>query len=57
MGVMNRPLQKGDWIKCSGEADVRECLAELSKAGYGATVTSGNYICITSVPEKMENEQ
>lgn len=45
-------LKKGDWIKCHDSEDLKETLNDLGDEGYGATVTSGNYIRITSVPKQ-----
>lgn len=51
---MKNELKKGDWIKCHDDAEVRQYLAELSKEGYGATRSSGNYILITREPEESK---
>ena len=50
---MNRSsLRKGDWIKCSDDEEIRELLSDLSKEGYGAVRSPGNYILITAEPKE-----
>lgn len=50
-------LKKGDWIKCHDSEDLKAILKDLGDAGYGATVTSGNYIRITSVPKESTEDR
>ena len=46
-----RTLKVGDTIKCLNQKDVKQVLAELSKAGYGAVSHwPSNVITITKEP-------
>lgn len=49
-------MKKGDWIKCYDGEEVRRILADLSKEGYGAVRSSGNYILITAEPKEDKQD-
>ena len=53
-----KKLEKGDWIKCHNEADLKNWLAYLSDKGFGAVASPGLYIHITSAPaEKGDQDE
>lgn len=47
-------MNKGTFIKCADKEELKNTLAELGDAGYGAVVCDyyRNVIVITSVPEE-----
>ena len=54
---MSNKLKSGDTIQCHDYSEMRDVLNTLSEQGFGATVTVGYQIRITSVPKRDETEQ
>ena len=52
-----KKLEKGDWIKCHNEADLKNWLAYLGDKGFGAVAAPGLYIRITSEPKKKGDQE
>ena len=57
MRLMSNKLKSGDTIQCHDYSEMRDVLNTLSELGFGATVTVGYQIRITSVPKRDETEQ
>lgn len=56
MGDAMKKIEKGDWIKCHSEADLKNWLAYLSDKGIGAVASPGLYILITAMPDEDEKK-
>ena len=57
INTMSNKLKSGDTIQCHDYSEMRDVLNTLSELGFGATVTVGYQIRITSVPKRDETER